>query len=64
MPVMARPRIKAITLSLCYQAWGSAQEELTMNIALSLISLRNEQIRHVPANVVFITGSVSAKDLL
>lgn len=35
-----------------------------MNITLTLICLCDEQIRHMPADVVFITSSISTEDFL
>ena len=37
---------------------------LTVNIALSLVCLRDKQIRHVPPDAVLITNGVAAEDLL
>lgn len=39
-------------------------QALTVNVALSFVRLRDEQIRHVPSNVVFVAHGVATKDLL
>lgn len=35
-----------------------------MNIALSLVGLHNKEVGHMPPNVVFVTGSITAEDFL
>ena len=37
---------------------------LTVDVALALVRLRDEQVRHMPSNVVLIADSVATKDLL
>lgn len=37
---------------------------LTMYVALALVRLRHEQVRHVPPDVVLIADGIAAEDLL
>lgn len=41
-----------------------SQEVLTVNIALSLICLYNEQIRYMSANMILVACRVAAKNFL
>lgn len=38
--------------------------QLTVNIALALICLRNEEVGYVTTNMVLITGSIATEDFL
>lgn len=61
-PVIARPRIKAaIVVS---QAQIKYIKALTVNVALAFVCLSDKQVRHVPANSIFVRHCVSAKDFL
>lgn len=35
-----------------------------MDIALSLVGLHDKEVGHMPADVVLVTGSIAAEDLL
>lgn len=35
-----------------------------MNVALAFVRLRDEQIRHMPSNVVFVTDGIASEDFL
>lgn len=59
---MARPRIRAVGLSV--KRSSSCIWLLTVDVALALVCLCNEQIRHMPANAILIRDRVSTKHLL
>lgn len=42
----------------------NGENKLTMDITLSLVGLHNEQIGHMPTNMVLIASGITTKDLL
>jgi hypothetical protein len=68
--VIARPRIKAVDGQLNFyhaeanNSLVSRPEELTVDIALPLICLYNEQIRYVPSNMILVACRVATKNFL
>ena len=66
MPVIARPRIRAVCVSETRQRakLATGYSVLTVNVTLAFVRLRHEQVRHMPANPVLVAHGVAAKDLL
>lgn len=65
--MIARPRINAgnalVGLSSYIGYWTRAKK-LTMNVALALVGLHDEEVGCVSGNMVLVTGSVAAQDFL
>ena len=60
---MARPSISAAQ-KVSMHVLDRVSIELTMDITLSFICLRHEQIRNMSANVILITRGIASKDFL
>ena len=62
---MALPRMRAVeNVNIYPSSETRSLGALTVNITLTLVCLRDEQIRHMAANVVLIADRVAAEDFL
>lgn len=62
MPVIALPRIRAG--GMVSGTLKDLNRRLTVDVALSFIRLRHEQVGHVPSNAILVAHGISTKDLL
>jgi len=60
--VIARPRIKATFV--VSQVWDAYIGVLTVDVTLAFICLRDKQVRHMPADAVFVRHCIATEDFL
>ena len=65
MPVIALPRINAVQIGQYPGlSMGNTERLLTVNVALTLVSLGDKEICNMSTDVVLIADCIAAKDLL